>query len=132
MITREADYAIRSLILLAICESEKTPLTTATLSEKMNIPYRFLRKIMMKLRDCGFIETKKGKTGGLRLKKNEKEISIMDILNAFSSHSISLNRCTMGESYCERSKCCKLHARLVALQNSIDETIASLTLDQII
>jgi Rrf2 family nitric oxide-sensitive transcriptional repressor len=132
MITREADYAIRSLILLAIYEREKSLLTTAILSKKMDIPYRFLRKIMIKLRDCGFIETKKGKMGGLKLKKSEKEISIMDVLNAFSSYSVSLNRCTVDETSCERVSYCKFHEKLAEIQDSINKTISSLTLDQII
>ena len=71
MITREADYAIRALLLLMDSEGENSIITTQTLSEEMDIPYRFLRKILKKLRDSDFIETKKGKTGGIKLKKRK-------------------------------------------------------------
>ena len=86
---------------------------------------------MMRLRDCGFIETKKGKSGGLKLKKNEKEISVMDVLNAFSSYSVALNRCTVDKNYCDRAEFCKLHAKLAEIQDNIDRAISSLTLDQL-
>lgn len=57
-------------------------LSTKTISEILNIPKPTLVKIMQNLTAAGIIETKEGKSGGIRLRKQPSEISILDILNA--------------------------------------------------
>ncbi|MCP4176972.1 MAG: Rrf2 family transcriptional regulator [bacterium] len=132
MITREADYAIRALVLLINCEDKSSTITTLTLSEEMDIPYRFLRKILKKLRDSGFIETKKGKSGGIKLKKGKEDISVLDVLHSVARNSVELNSCLSGENGCKRNDSCKLHTALGILQNQIDSYLKELTLDKLI
>ncbi|HJO94281.1 MAG TPA: Rrf2 family transcriptional regulator [Victivallales bacterium] len=132
MITREADYAIRALVLLIDCEEKNSTITTLTLSEEMDIPYRFLRKILKKLRDNGFIETKKGKAGGIRLKKGKTDISVLDVLHSVARNSVELNSCLSRDNGCKRTDSCKLHTALGTLQNHIDTYLKDLTLDKLI
>ncbi|OGV18534.1 MAG: hypothetical protein A2X47_05505 [Lentisphaerae bacterium GWF2_38_69] len=132
MITREADYAIRAMILSAIYQKSGEPLTTTILAEKMEIPYRFLRKIMMKLRETGYIDTKKGKFGGVKLKKKANEISVLDIINIFSSSSIFLNKCIKESKPCDGRKECKLHKELTNIQTDLHSKLSSITVDKLI
>ena len=132
MITREADYAVRAIILSAVYQQNNSPLTTLILSEKMEIPYRFLRKIMMKLREFGYIETKKGKLGGIKLKRNASEISALEIISLFSQSSVNLNKCTKDNKPCSNRKECKLHKELSIMQTDLNKRLSALTIDKLI
>ena len=132
MITREADYAIRAIVLSAIYQRTDTPLTTTVLSEKMEIPYRFLRKIMMRLREAGFIDTKKGKYGGVKLKLKPKDISIFDIVTVFSNSAIYISKCTKEDKACNGLEECKLHTELSLIQQDLNKKLISITIDKLI
>jgi Rrf2 family protein len=75
-------------ILVVIFISDKTRqnqfdfLSTASLSEILNIPKPTLVKILQSLTAEGIIETKEGKNGGIRLVKDPAKITVLDILNA--------------------------------------------------
>ena len=58
MITRETDYAIRALLRLAQQQDGKV-LSTTVLAQDMSIPYRFLRRIVLKLGERGLVRTNK-------------------------------------------------------------------------
>lgn len=75
-------------ILVVIFISDKTRqnqfefLSTASLSEILNIPKPTLVRILQSLNAEGIIETKEGKFGGIRLIKDPSNISVLEILNA--------------------------------------------------
>ena len=63
LLIKETDYAIRALINLS---NKSSALKNARLiSENEEIPYQFLRRILQKLSEKGYIETKKGINGGM-------------------------------------------------------------------
>lgn len=132
MITREADYAIRAVVLSAVYQQTGSTLTTTILSKKMEIPYRFLRKIMMRLRETGFIDTKKGKHGGVKLILKPKDISILDVVNVFSNTALCLNKCTKDNKPCDGLRECKLHAELSIIQDDLNKKLSSITIDKLI
>ena len=56
-------------------------LSTAAIAKLLNIPKPTLVKIMQSLSADGIIETKEGKSGGIRLARDPAEITLLDILN---------------------------------------------------
>jgi Rrf2 family protein len=75
-------------ILVVIFISDKTRqnqfdfLSTAYISEILKIPKPTLVKILQSLNAEGIIETKEGKSGGIRLVKDPADISMLTILEA--------------------------------------------------
>ena len=57
-------------------------LSTASISEVLNIPKPTLVKILQGLMADGIIETKEGKFGGIRLVKDPAKITVLDIFEA--------------------------------------------------
>lgn len=57
-------------------------LSTASISEVLNIPKPTLIKILQGLSADGIIETKEGKQGGIRLLKDPAQITVLDVLHA--------------------------------------------------
>jgi len=57
-------------------------LSTASISEVLNIPKPTLIKILQGFSADGIIETKEGKQGGIRLLKDPAQITVLDVLHA--------------------------------------------------
>ncbi|GAM69784.1 nitrite-sensitive transcriptional repressor nsrR [Vibrio sp. JCM 19236] len=78
-ITSFTDYAIRTLIYLAaLKEGELTNITQV--SEVFDISRNHMVKIVNKLGQKGFIETIRGKNGGIRLKTPASKINIGSVI----------------------------------------------------
>ena len=77
MITREADYALRVVLSLADIPKGQS-FSTAALAEQMNIPYRFLRRILRKFCVSGLVGSVRGKEGGVYLLEKPSKIAEMN------------------------------------------------------
>ena len=124
MITREADYAIRAVLYLAQRYNQGA-IATTTVSEKMEVPYRFLRKISHQLVESGILLTQRGKQGGVYLARPPSEISLFDILEIFDQRATYLNICCQDLDACDRSSHCPVHSRLQVLQNKLRAEFAA-------
>lgn len=64
-LTRFTDNALRCLMLLGL-EPERS-LTVNAIAERMNMSYEHLVKIVQRLAELGYVETVRGRHGGVRL-----------------------------------------------------------------
>ncbi|MFN8417064.1 MAG: Rrf2 family transcriptional regulator [Cytophagaceae bacterium] len=60
-------------------------LSTASISEILNIPKPTLVKILQSLSSAGILETKEGKSGGVRLIKKPSQVTVLDVFNALEA-----------------------------------------------
>ena len=126
MITREADYAIRALLRLAKQDTEQV-VSTTVLAEEMAIPYRFLRRILLKLSGEGLVESRRGTQGGLRLARPAAEISLLDAVRAIDPAAFTLNLCLSDPQQCGRSARCVVHTELAAIQARLLQQLAAIS-----
>jgi Rrf2 family nitric oxide-sensitive transcriptional repressor len=73
-LTSHTDYALRTLIALGLRAPDK--LTATEIGTAYNISVNHLLKIIQQLAELGYVETLRGKTGGVRLAKAPEEIVI--------------------------------------------------------
>lgn len=131
MITREADYAVRAILFLAKADAKK-PTSSLELAKEMNIPYRFMRRIGLKLQKAGYIESRKGKGGGIKLLKEASKISLLDVLKSFDEDGFKLNECLTEGKSCVRDGICPVHKQMSKLQNMIEAQLEGLTFDKLV
>ena len=74
-ITREADYALRIIAMLA---DENRQIEQSD-CRKNDIPYRFTLKILRKIVQAGIIKSYRGVNGGYVLNKKPSEITLKDV-----------------------------------------------------
>lgn len=79
-ISRKAEYALRSLVSLA---RERRSWGIQELSERENIPVKFLEQILLTLRHAGLLTSKRGVGGGYTLHREPHEISVAEIIRIF-------------------------------------------------
>lgn len=122
-------YAIRILNYIAN-ESDGKLVSAKTLSEKLNIPYKFLTKIMTNLVKEEFLESIRGREGGFKLTRPASEISIARILDVISG-SLESKSCILGIGTCGEKKKCALHDQWGEPKKMIRKMFEDTTLDML-
>ena len=74
------EYALRALIVLSETY-ERGIVRIQTISERQNIPRRFLEQILNDLRSGGFLESRRGVAGGYRLARAPQEITLAALVH---------------------------------------------------
>ncbi len=106
-ITRQADYAVRAILELAL-RPAGTCVLSADLSLAQNIPAAFLAKICARLAAANICLTHRGTNGGIRLSRPAEQISLLEVVEAIDG-PITLNRCARQPGECAHDRTCAIH-----------------------
>ena len=129
LLTKETDYAIRALLVLA---SNKEEFVSAKeISEKQNIPHRFLRAILQKLIKNNLIESKEGKGGGVRIIKASNKIALLDLIIIFQG-DLELSECMFRKKICPNRKICVLRPEIQRIANTVSKEFKQLTIAKLL
>lgn len=113
-LTLFADYSLRTLMYLSV---HKDRLCTAKeIADGYGISRNHMVKVVHTLAKCGYIETSKGKGGGIRLIQKPEEINLRDIFIVLEPN-LSLVECFSPES----NSCCIVRA--CGLKNIFKEAL---------
>jgi Rrf2 family protein len=129
IITRDTDYAIRALACVA--SSERGMVTVKELSQKLDIPGPFLRKIFQALNRHGILKSYKGKSGGFALSKDPDKITVFDLIEIFQG-SFCLNEHLFKGKTCPLVKTCFLKKKLDSIEKEVMRELKSVTIGQLV
>lgn len=79
-ISARCDYACKALLELALHWPSKSPLQIHIISQRQDIPIKYLVQILIQLKRRGFVESIRGKQGGYILAKTPKQISLGEVM----------------------------------------------------
>jgi Rrf2 family protein len=79
-ITYRGDYALKTILELALHYGEEPAATIPALADQLDIPTKFLEQILLDLKRGGFVESRRGKIGGYLLAKAPSQIRVGDIV----------------------------------------------------
>lgn len=122
-------YAIRILSYIAKYGTSRL-YPAKELSETLNIPYKFLTKIMTELVKSDFVDSIKGREGGYKLARPAQKISIYDILGSFRELEDD-TKCVLGIGECDGNNKCALHDQWVEPRDLIRKMYKDTTLDKL-
>lgn len=106
-ITRQADYAVRTVLYLAgVANGGRAP--TSKIAQLQRIPSSFLAKIVSQLSVAGIVQTSRGARGGVSLARDAKEISLLQVVEAIDG-PITLNECVADPDLCAFGSNCAVH-----------------------
>jgi len=127
-LSKKWGYALKAILYIA----EKSPkiLKIKDISLDLNISESLLRRIIASLEKWDLIQTIKGRTWGVLLKKELKEISIYNILK-FSWEKLWITTCTSWLD-CSNKENCNTTIVLWNLQKSFNSILKLYTLDKMI
>lgn len=121
------DYAIRIIIHLDKCSPQV--LNAKKASKELAITYSYFTKVACQIKNAGFIESIQGSTGGYRLARDSKQISLYDIIETMEG-GIFINTCLDEKRFCSRNaiKSCPVHETFNDIQNHIIEYLKGITI----
>ncbi len=120
-----SEYAIRSLVYMASCSPE--PCSVKHLSEKLNIPYKYLGRLMAKLGNTGLIRSIRGKNGGYTIDRPLSSIRLLDIVQIVDGLD-DFDRCLLGFPECNDDDPCPIHDFWKGHRKGITEMITNVSL----
>ncbi len=133
-ITRQADYALRAMLYLARndkLDKDSKKASTSQIAKDQEIPASFLAKIISQLSIAGLIDTKRGAKGGVCLKRDKKDITLLDVVEAIDG-PINLNECTQNPNICTFGETCPLHSVWCEAQVELVNKLRGTTFEKLI
>ncbi|MGF1684395.1 nitric oxide-sensing transcriptional repressor NsrR [Photobacterium minamisatsumaniensis] len=126
-LTSFTDYGLRALIYLAtLPEGELTSITKVT--EVYGVSRNHMVKIINKLGQLGYVDTVRGKNGGIRLGMPAERIVIGDVVRAIEP--LQIVNCS--EDFCHITPACRLKEVLFSARQAFLAELDQHTLSSLI
>lgn len=135
-LTKRGEYALRTLIRLGVAAKKGIDvISVATLAENEKLPYKFLENILAELRVAGYVESRRGKMGGVMLAQPAKSIKMGDVVRLIDGKLAPIG-CASETDY-ERCTCpdeahCGLRMLMIDVRNAIANILDRYTLDHVV
>lgn len=117
LFSRQCEYALQAVVYLAL-KKEGERISIRDLTERLDIPYHFLGKILQDLTRKGFLTSVKGPHGGFALAMPAEKITLFQIVDAIDGAGFSHN-CVMGFPDCSGKNPCAVHETWSGLRDGI-------------
>lgn len=105
-LTRHSDYALRVLIYLGV--TGKHLVTIGEIAERYDVSRNHLMKVVNRLASHGYVETIRGKRGGIRLARPPEEMRVGDVVRC-TEEEFNIAECFDAvQGQCRISQSCSL------------------------
>ena len=121
LLSKSCVYGLRASLFLASSQDGEF-ISIKQLSDKLDLSFHFLTKILQQLTAVDLLESLKGPNGGVRLSKPAKGISLLDIVVAIDGDEL-FYKCVLGLPGCGKDKPCPLHNIWTATRDDIREML---------
>lgn len=129
-LSKFTDYSFRSLIYLAVNRDKLC--TVEELANNLDISEHHLKKIIHKLAKTEYITSTKGRTGGLKLGLEPKEINLGEVLK-ITEDNLNIAECFNKENTCPFiTGGCKLKGIMNKSLQSFVKEFSQYTLEDVI
>ena len=124
LFSRQCEYALQAILYLAL-KPTKTNTSIKELTERLDLPYHFVAKILQALRRKGLLISSKGPSGGFSLGLPANEISLLRIVEAIDGAGL-MQGCILGFPECTSDLPCSMHNDWAKIREQIYNTLATM------
>jgi len=128
-LTRLGDYGMRAMVELAADPGEDW-LSVPRISAAMNIPERVLPRVMTQLVRAGLVEGRAGRTGGYRLARPSRSITLLEVISAVEPPP-DARSCVLRGSPCALDGTCSVHDAFTDARDAMLQRLDTITLDDV-
>lgn len=129
LLSKSCVYGLRASLYLASKQDGKY-YSIREMSEKLDISFHFLTKILQQLTSDGLLESYKGPNGGVRLSSKGKKATLFDLVIAIDGPGL-FTECTLGLPGCGSEEPCPLHNSWIDTRASIENMLKRTNLTKI-
>lgn len=106
---------------------KKEYVTITEISEKLDISFHFLTKVLQQLTEKKIMISYRGPTGGVALARPAKDIRLIEIVDAIDGSHL-FESCIFGLPGCGNQTPCPLHTEWARIRERIQDMFQSTTL----
>lgn len=128
LLRREESYAIHALLYAA----NNPGSNAASMAADLEMPPAFLAKVLRRLVESGFLDSRPGRKGGVTLRGRPEDISLLEVLEAVSG-PIMLDTCQLRQTCAtkRRTGSCRLNLVWMRTTASVRELFRNVHLDEL-
>lgn len=130
LITRNTDYAIRALCVMAESNNKKI-FSVSELVKKLKIPRPFLRKILQILNKKRILKSYKGQGGGFSFAIAPSKIFLVDLIRIFQGQP-KLNNCSFIKNICPAVTTCRLKRKIDTIERYVLSELRATTITSLL
>ena len=131
-LSKKVEYGLIAVKHMAAIPQD-IPSSAKDISEKYQLPYDLLSKILQKLKKAGILDSVQGINGGYVLSKNPDKLSLAEVINAIEGDTYILD-CGKHEDpeSCSIFETCILSSPLKKIQREINRYFNKTKLSEIV
>ncbi len=127
------EYALRALVVLGMNAGEDV-LRIQTISNQQNIPKRFLEQILNELKVAGILESRRGITGGYRLRLDPEKVTLAEVIRLIEGPLAPVS--CVSEKFYEKCSCpdeskCGIRSVMKDVREAIVKVLEQVTVAQL-
>ncbi len=126
---KTSEHALRVLIYMASNGDETV--SVGYLHRELNIPYKYLGRLMPRLVEAGILSSSKGKRGGYRFAKSPDTIYLNEVIDVVEGWE-NYDRCILGFEKCSDENPCPIHEQWAPIKKQMLEMFETNTLQDVI
>ena len=128
-LTLHTDYALRVLMYAAAKGDGLS--TIPEIVERFDISRSHVMKVVHRLGRLGYLETIRGRKGGIRLARDPRHINVGAIVRDMEEE-LDVLGCLAGEDYCRIQQCCVLKDALRQATNAFLSALDGYTIEDLV
>ena len=128
-LTLDTDFSLRVLIHVGLCGDKLT--TIEEIAESFDISKNHLMKVVNGLGQNGYLETVRGRNGGIRLMREPRHINIGQVVRD-TENQLGVIGCLERRGYCPIERACVLRSALQDATQAFLAVLDSYTLADLI
>ena len=129
MLSSATVYGIRAVIYIA-SKKDRNFIPISEISEKLNISFHFLTKILQKLTQKNILVSNRGPQGGIAFNRSPEKIFIIELVDAIESADL-FERCVLGLPGCGVEIPCPMHDQWVIVRKQIKDQFDKTTIAEL-
>lgn len=127
-LSKTSKYAFR--ILGHMAKDEKALYSAQQLHKEIDVPEKYLRRLLTDLSKHGFIKSTQGRQGGFTFDRDINQITLLEIVDAIDGLD-SINGCILGYESCAFNHSCPMHDIWEETKQKTIKTLTDTTLSDI-
>jgi len=127
-LSKKSDYALIALKHLATHNGAGS-FSASDIAEEYGISEALMAKVLQKLARVGLVAARHGSSGGYKLGRDAREITVLDAIHAIDG-PISLTSCVTHRGECEQTSMCTIREPLRKVNSSILELLNRVTISE--
>lgn len=122
MLSNSSKYAIKAVLFLALNTNDNKKVMVKDISEPINVPQAYIAKLLQELSRKHIISSTRGPKGGFYLSEENKDNTVMDIINALDTEK-RISACQLSLEKCDIDRPCPLHKILNPYRSNMIDSL---------